>query len=106
MYAAIESGDINHVKEDEVTASRTTAVTVRMGKALAQQLTDQAQSEGTTCADILRKALEKYLAGREQHAMLEDLRQGLLARLESLERSVVAEISSLVEMDEGQGGAA
>jgi len=87
-----------------MTAMRTTAVTVRMGKPLAQQLTDQAQSEGTTCADILRKALEKYLDNQEQHAMLEDLRAGLLARLESLERSVVAEIGSLVEMNEDQGG--
>lgn len=88
-----------------MTATRTTAVTVRLGKALAEQLTDQAQSEGTTCADILRKALEKYVEGKEQHAMFDDLRQGLLARLESLERSVVAEIGNLVEMDDDQGGA-
>lgn len=88
-----------------MTATRTTAVTVRLGKALAEQLTDQAQSEGTTCADILRKALEKYVEGKEQHAMFEDLRQGLLARLESLERSVVAEIGNLVELDDDQGGA-
>lgn len=88
-----------------MTATRTTAVTVRLGKALAEQLTDQAQSEGTTCADILRKALEKYVEGKEQNAMFDDLRQGLLARLESLERSVVAEIGNLVEMDDDQGGA-
>lgn len=88
-----------------MTATRTTAVTVRLGKALAEQLTDQAQSEGTTCADILRKALEKYVEGKEQHAMFDDLRQGLLARLESLERSVVAEIGNLVAMDDDQGGA-
>ena len=88
-----------------MTATRTTAVTVRLGKALAEQLTDRAQSEGTTCADIMRKALEKYVEGKEQHAMFDDLRQGLLARLESLERSVVAEISNLVEMDDDQGGA-
>lgn len=88
-----------------MTATRTTAVTVRLGKALAEQLTDQAQLEGTTCADILRKALEKYVEGKEQHAMFEDLRQGLLARLESLERSVVAEIGNLVELDDDQGGA-
>ena len=36
--------------------------------------------------------------------MLEDLRQGILARLESVERSIVAEISSLVELDQVQGG--
>lgn len=88
-----------------MTATRTTAVTVRLGRALAEQLTDQAQSEGTTCADILRKALEKYVEGKEQNAMFDDLRQGLLARLESLERSVVAEIGNLVEMDDDQGGA-
>lgn len=88
-----------------MTATRTTAVTVRLGKALAEQLTDQAQSEGTTCADIMRKALEKYVEGKEQNAMFDDLRQGLLARLESLERSVVAEIGNLVEMDDDQGGA-
>ena len=87
-----------------MTSTRTTAVTVRLGQALADQLTDQAQSEGTTSADIMRRALEKYVDGKEQRAMLEDLRQGILARLESVERSIVAEISGLVELDQGQGG--
>jgi predicted DNA-binding protein len=104
LYTALQGGNNNH-QEAYMTATRTTAVTVRLGKALAEQLTDQAQSEGTTCADILRKALEKYVEGKEQHAMFEDLRQGLLARLESLERSVVAEIGNLVELDDDQGGA-
>jgi predicted DNA-binding protein len=76
-----------------------------MGKALAEQLTAKAQSEGTTSADILRKALEKYVEANEQNAMLDDLRQGLLARLESLERCIVTEIGNLVEIDNGQGGA-
>lgn len=88
-----------------MSATRTTAVTVRLGKALAEQLTTQAQLEGTTSADILRKALDKYVEGHEQHAMLDDLRQGLLARLESLERCIIAEISNLVAIDDGQGGA-
>ena len=88
-----------------MSATRTTAVTVRMGKALAEQLTAKAQSEGTTSADILRKALEKYVEANEQNAMLDDLRQGLLARLESLERCIVTEIGNLVEIDNGQGGA-
>ena len=87
-----------------MTSTRTTAVTVRLGQALADQLIDQATSEGTTSADIMRKALEKYVDGKEQRAMLEDLRQGILARLESVERSIVAEISSLVELDQAQGG--
>lgn len=87
-----------------MSATRTTAVTVRMGKALAEQLTAQAQMEGTTSADILRKALDKYVEAREQHAMFDDLRQGLLARLESLERCIVAEIGNLVAIDD-QGGA-
>ncbi|MBC7618982.1 MAG: ribbon-helix-helix protein, CopG family [Candidatus Saccharibacteria bacterium] len=88
-----------------MSATRTTAVTVRLGKALADQLTAQAQLEGTTSADILRKALDKYVEANEQHAMLDDLRQGLLARLESLERCIVAEIGNLVAIDDGQGGA-
>ena len=88
-----------------MSATRTTAVTVRMGKALAEQLAAQAQLEGTTSADILRKALDKYVEAREQHAMLDDLRQGLLARLESLERCIVSEIGNLVAIDDGQGGA-
>lgn len=86
-------------------ATRTTAVTVRLGKALAEQLTGQAQLEGTTSADVLRKALERYVESTERQAMLDDLRQGLLARLESLERCIVAEIGNLVEIDDGQGGA-
>lgn len=86
-------------------ATRTTAVTVRLGKALAEQLTGQAQLEGTTSADVLRKALEKYVESTERQAMLDDLRQGLLARLESLERCIVAEIGNLVAIDDGQGGA-
>lgn len=88
-----------------MSATRTTAVTVRLGKALADQLTAQAQLEGTTSADILRKALDKYVEAHEQHAMLDDLRQGLLARLESLERCIVAEIGNLVAIDDGEGGA-
>ena len=84
-----------------MSATRTTAVTVRLGKALAEQLTEQANLEGTTSADILRKALEKYLVINEQQAMLADLRQAVLARLEALERCVVAEIGSLVELDGG-----
>ena len=88
-----------------MSATRTTAVTVRLGKALAEQLAAQAQMEGTTSADILRKALDKYVEANEQHAMLDDLRQGLLARLESLERCIVAEIGNLVAIDDGQGGA-
>lgn len=87
-----------------MSATRTTAVTVRLGKALAEQLTGQAQMEGTTSADILRKALEKYVEGTEHHAMLDDLRQGLLTRLESLERCIVTEISNLVEIDDDKGG--
>ena len=87
-----------------MSATRTTAVTVRMGKALAEQLAACAQMEGTTSADILRKALDKYVEGRERHAMFDDLRQGLLARLESLERCIVAEIGNLVAIDD-QGGA-
>ena len=87
-----------------MTSTRTTAVTVRLGQALADQLTDQAQLEGTTCADVLRRDLEKYIEGKEQRAMLEDMRQNILARLESVERSIVAEISSLVELDQDQGG--
>ena len=81
--------DNNH-QEVHMSATRTTAVTVRLGNALAEQLAGRAQLEGTTSADILRKALEKYVEGSEQHAMLDDLRQGLLARLESLERCIVA----------------
>lgn len=88
-----------------MSATRTTAVTVRLGKALADQLAAQAQMEGTTNADILRKALEKYVETHEQHAMFDDLRQGLLARLESLERCVVAEIGNLVAIDDDNGGA-
>jgi predicted DNA-binding protein len=88
-----------------MSATRTTAVTVRLGKALADQLAAQAQMEGTTNADILRKALEKYVDAHEQRAMIDDLRQGLLARLESLERCVVAEIGNLVAIDDSQGGA-
>lgn len=88
-----------------MSATRTTAVTVRLGKALAEQLTGQAQLEGTTSADVLRKALEKYVESTERQAMLDDLRQGLLARLESLERCIVAEIGNLVAVDDGQGGA-
>jgi predicted DNA-binding protein len=88
-----------------MSATRTTAVTVRMGKALAEQLAGQAQLEGTNSADILRKALEKYFENNEQHAMLIDLRQGLLARLEALERCVITEIGNLVEVDSDQGGA-
>lgn len=88
-----------------MSATRTTAVTVRLGKALADQLTAQAQFEGTTSADILRKALDRYVEASEQHAMLDDLRQGLLARLESLERCIVAEIGNLVAIDDGQGSA-
>jgi hypothetical protein len=76
-----------------------------MGPALAEQLMAQAQLEGTTSADILRKALDKYVEARERHAMLDDLRQGILVRLESLERCIVAEIGNLVAIDEGQGGA-
>lgn len=87
-----------------MTSTRTTAVTVRLGNALANQLTDQAQSEDTNCADIMRRALQNYLAAREQRAMLEDVRQTILAKLESVERSIVAEISSLVELDQSQGG--
>jgi predicted DNA-binding protein len=88
-----------------MSATRTTAVTVRMGKALAEQLAGQAQQEGTNSADIMRKALEKYFENNEQHAMLIDLRQGLLARLEALERCVITEIGNLVEVDSDQGGA-
>lgn len=88
-----------------MSATRTTAVTVRLGKALAGQLTGQAQLEGTTSADILRKALEKYVEGIERQATLDDLRQGLLTRLESLERRIVAEIGNLVATDDGKGGA-
>ena len=88
-----------------MSVTRTTAVTVRLGKALAEQLTAQAQLEGTTSADILRKALDRYVEANEQHAILDDLRQGLLARLESLERCIVAEIGNLVTIDDGQGGA-
>lgn len=87
-----------------MSATRTTAVTVRLGKALAEQLAAQAQLEGTTSADVLHKALDKYIETPEQHAMLDDLHQGLLARLESLERCIVAEIGNLVSIDDGQGG--
>ena len=88
-----------------MSVTRTTAVTVRLGKALADQLTARAQLEGTTSADILRKALDRYVESNERHAMLDDLRQGLLARLESLERCIVAEIGNLVSIDDGHGGA-
>ena len=88
-----------------MSATRTTAVTVRRGKGLADQLTVQAQLEGTPSANILRKALDRYVETNEQHATLDDLRQGLLARLESLERCIVAEIGNLVAIDDGQGGA-
>lgn len=85
-------------------STRTSAVTVRLGQALAQQLNDQARLEGTTCADVLRKALDKYIDGKEQRAMLEDMRQNILAKLEAVERSLAAEISSLVELDPEAGG--
>jgi hypothetical protein len=79
LCAAIKSG--NNYQEEAMTSTRTTAVTVLLGQALAEQLTDQAQSEGTTCADVLRRALEKYAEGKEQRAMLEDMQQNILARL-------------------------
>ncbi|MBS0494309.1 MAG: hypothetical protein JSS31_10225 [Proteobacteria bacterium] len=92
-----------------MTATRTIAVTVRLGQNLATQLEAQATLEGTTHADVLRRALERYVEQREQRLMLDDLRKGLLDRLEALEHCVVREINSLVELDADNstvGGAA
>ena len=52
----------------------------------------------------MRSALEKYVDGKVQRAMLEDMRQGILAGLESVEHSIVAKIGSLVELDQDQAG--
>ena len=43
--------DNNH-QEVYMTATRTTAVTVCLGNALAEQLTSQARLKGTTSADL------------------------------------------------------
>jgi predicted DNA-binding protein len=86
-------------------ATRTTAVTVRLGKNLVAQLQERAQAEEKTCAEIIRQALEHEFDTSEQLAMLDDIRGNILARLESLERLVVAEINSLVAGDAESGGA-
>lgn len=83
------------------TATRTVAVTVRLGKSLASQLQTQATLEGTNHAEVLRRALEHYIENRDKDLKLDDLRKGLLDRLEALEDCLVREINNLVELDDG-----
>jgi Arc/MetJ-type ribon-helix-helix transcriptional regulator len=82
---------------------RSTPLTVRLGKTLVDQVQERAQLENSTCAEVVRKSLEHYFAADEQAAMLDDLRANILARLESLEQVVVAEINSLVSDSAQQG---
>lgn len=87
-----------------MTTIRTIAVTVRLSNTLNAQLNDRAQAEQTSCSEVLRKALEQYFETTEQAALLDDLRQNLLARMESLEHCLVGEIKNLVADNDQEGG--
>lgn len=77
---------------------RTTAVTVRLGAVLTQQLVERAEKENANCAELLRKALEAYLSGGDQNHVVGEAAETILARLGSLESSLTREIRALVEV--------
>jgi hypothetical protein len=80
---------------------RTTAVTVRLGAVLTQQLVERAEKENANCAELLRKALESYLSGGDQHDVVDEAAATILARLGLLEESITKEIRALIEMPAG-----
>lgn len=77
---------------------RTTAVTVRLGAALTQQLVERAERENANCAELLRKALEAYLVEGNAHRAVSEATATILARLGLVEASLTEEIRALIEM--------